>query len=147
MRYTSILIFTRMQIKFPLAFFVSIMGAICPTHFIFLNLVTLTTDCLTITSFPVAQHSYSGLDFLNIEVSRTYSDTPHSVGLLWTKDRPSQRPLRNNKQHYQQTDIRTRNPSKRKAADPHLRPRGQQGRHLTTNTNHKILHCIFSAFL
>jgi len=88
MRYTSILILTRMQVKFALAFFVSIMGAIGPTHFIFLNLVALTTNCLTIIFFSVAQQSYSGLDFLIIEASRTYSDTPNSVGLLWTSDQP-----------------------------------------------------------
>jgi len=51
MRYTSILIFTAMQVKFPLVFFVSIMSAIDPTHFIFLNLVALTTVCLTIIFF------------------------------------------------------------------------------------------------
>ena len=29
-----------------------------------------------------------GLGLLKVEVSRSYSDTPHSVGLLWTSDRP-----------------------------------------------------------
>ena len=29
-----------------------------------------------------------GLGFLVVEVSRPHSDTPHSVGLLWTSDRP-----------------------------------------------------------
>ena len=28
------------------------------------------------------------LGFLFVEVSRSHSDTPHSVGLLWTRDRP-----------------------------------------------------------
>jgi len=28
-----------------------------------------------------------------VEASRSHSDTPHSVGLLWTSDQPSQRPL------------------------------------------------------
>ena len=43
---------------------------------------------------------------------------------------PSQRPLPDNTQHSRQTDrhtpgrIRTRSPSHRAAADPHLRPRG-----------------------
>ena len=43
---------------------------------------------------------------------------------------PSQSPLPDNTQHSQQTDIlapggfRTRNPSKRAAGDPHVRPRG-----------------------
>jgi hypothetical protein len=45
-----------------------------------------------------------------------------------------QRPLRDNKQHSQKTDtrapsgIRTRNPSKRMAADSRLRPRGHWNR-------------------
>jgi hypothetical protein len=29
-----------------------------------------------------------GLGLLIVEVSRSYSDTPHSVGLLWTSNRP-----------------------------------------------------------
>jgi hypothetical protein len=47
---------------------------------------------------------------------------------------PSQRPLPDNTQHSQQTDlhaldgIRTHNPSKREAADPRLRPRGNWDR-------------------
>jgi len=54
----------------------------------------------------------------------------HSVTLLWTSDQPVERPLPEDKQHSQKTDIhatggiRTQNPSKREAADPHLRPRG-----------------------
>ena len=46
---------------------------------------------------------------------------------------PSQRPLPDNTQHSQQTDIRTigetrtRSPTKRAAADPHFRPRGHTG--------------------
>jgi len=30
-----------------------------------------------------------GLDLLSAEVSRSHTDTPHSVGLLWTSDRPN----------------------------------------------------------
>jgi hypothetical protein len=36
--------------------------------------------------FPVAQEPKSGLGRLVLEVSRSHSDTPHSVGLLWTSD-------------------------------------------------------------
>ena len=68
---------------------------------------------------------------LIVEVSRTYSDTPHSVGLLWTRDRPTAKELSlHNTGHSQETDIhasggiRTRNPSKQAAADPRLRLRG-----------------------
>ena len=62
-----------------------------------------------------------------------HSDTPHLVGLLWTSD---QRPLPDNTQHSQERDrdihalgwIRTRNSSKRAAADPHIKPCGQRDR-------------------
>jgi hypothetical protein len=56
---------------------------------------------------------------------------------------PSQRPLPDNTQHSQETDIhalggiRTRNPSKRGAADPRLRPRGHWDRRIL------LLSCIF----
>ena len=58
------------------------------------------------------------------EVFRSYSDTPHSVGLLWTSDRPvrdtsawqhTQNSQRQTSKH--PGGIRTRNPSKRAAAD------------------------------
>ena len=51
---------------------------------------------------------------------------------------PSQRPLPDNTPHSQQTEIhalggiRTRNPSKRAAVDPLLRPRGKRDRHRYT---------------
>ena len=44
-------------------------------------------DCYTL-SFPVAQQPHWGQDRLTIEVSASPSDTPQSVGLLWTSDRP-----------------------------------------------------------
>jgi hypothetical protein len=57
-----------------------------------------------------------------LEASRLRSGTPHSVGLLWTSDRPvAETPDKT--QHSQETDIhvpggiRTRNSSKRAAAD------------------------------
>ena len=59
------------------------------------------------------------LDVLVVGVSRLHSDTPQSVRLLWTRDRPVGRPLTDNTQHSQETDIhapgvmRTLNPSKR----------------------------------
>jgi hypothetical protein len=64
-----------------------------------------------------------------VEASRSHtSDTPQSVGLLWTRDQPDSET--STWQHSQETDIhalggiRTCNPSKRAAADPRLRPRG-----------------------
>ena len=38
--------------------------------------------------FFVAQQYYSFLGRLVVEVSRSHTDTPHSVGLLYTNDRP-----------------------------------------------------------
>ena len=54
----------------------------------------------------------------------TLNDTSHSVGLLWTSDRP----VKDNTQHSKQTHmhassgLRTRNPRKRSVADYRLRP-------------------------
>jgi len=56
-----------------------------------------------------------------VEVSRSHSDTPHSVVLLWTRDH-LEFSLPDNTQHSQETGIhvpggiRTRNPSRRAAA-------------------------------
>ena len=65
---------------------------------------------------------------LVVEAWKPYSDTPQSVGLLWTSDQPDA--TADKTQHSQQTDIhpsggiRTSNPSNRVAADPPVRPRG-----------------------
>ena len=65
---------------------------------------------------------------------------------------PSHRPLPANTQHSQQTNIhapggiRTHNPSKREAADPRLRPRGQLGP-ATTQFNLQKQARVFVAFL
>ena len=48
--------------------------------------------------FPTA-----GQGLLFNGVARSRSDTPQSVGLIWTSDQPSQRPLRDNTQHTRQT--------------------------------------------
>ena len=66
------------------------------------------------------------------EISRSYSDAPHSVGLLWTSDQPdAETSLPDNTQNSQQTfitpgGIRTRNPCKRATAGPRLRPHDQR---------------------
>jgi hypothetical protein len=75
------------------------------------------------TTAPVGQG-------LIIENSRSHTDPPHSVGLLWTSDQPDEETA--TWQHTTLTGnrnpcpggIRTRNPSKRVAAEPHLRPWG-----------------------
>ena len=68
---------------------------------------------------------------LILEVLRSHSDTPHSVGLLWTSDQLVAET--STCQHItQQTDIltlggiKTRSPSKRVAAVPRIRPRGHR---------------------
>ena len=81
--------------------------------------------------FPVALRPNAVHGLLNLEVSRSHTAMHHSR--LDSSGRvigPTQRPLPDNTQHSQQTDIhvpggiRTRNPSKRAAADPRLRPCG-----------------------
>jgi len=66
----------------------------------------------------------------------SHTDTPHSAELLWAGDHPDQRPQPGNTQHSLNTGIhahggiRTRDPRKRAAADPHLRPCGHWDRQL-----------------
>ena len=74
-------------------------------------------------SGPTRAMASSFLRFLD----HTHSDASQSVGHLWSA---SQRPLRDNTQHSQQTSIhapggmRTHSLSRRAAVDPRLRPRG-----------------------
>jgi hypothetical protein len=88
----------------------------------------------------MAQQPLMSLGFLIIEDSRSHLDTPHSVGLLWTSDQPDAENS-DNTQHSQQADIhtaggiRTRNPSKRVAADPRRTPRGHWYRHIHLYTH------------
>jgi len=67
----------------------------------------------------------------DLEVLQSHSDIPHSVGCLGTSDQfVAETSTWKNIHHSQQTnfhalgDIRTRNRSKRAAADPRQRPRG-----------------------
>ena len=76
-----------------------------------------------------------GYGTLMLQVQRSHSDKPLSVGLLWTS---YQRPLPDNIRNSQQTDInasggiRTVNPSQRAAAGPRLRSRGHRNWHIST---------------
>jgi hypothetical protein len=62
---------------------------------------------------------------------RSFSGTPHSVGLLWTSDIPDAETSIWQHTHSRQTDIhatgavRTRNSSNRVAVEPLHRPRGR----------------------
>jgi len=74
----------------------------------------------------MAQQPLVGQGLLIVEASRSHSDTPHSVGLLWTSDQPdaetstSQHPTLTRDIHVP-SGIRTRNRSKRAAADPRFK--------------------------
>jgi hypothetical protein len=65
----------------------------------------------------------------------TLRHTPQSGGLLWTRDRPVAETSTWQHVRSQETNIhapcgiRTRNPSKRSATDPRLRPSGHWDRH------------------
>jgi hypothetical protein len=92
----------------------------------------------------MVQQSLVGQGFFTIEASRSQSDTLHTVGLLWTGDQPDTETPTWQQKHSQGRgihapgEIRTRNHSKRKAADPRLRRRGHSFR-LTEETLHNII--------
>jgi hypothetical protein len=52
--------------------------------------VTVDRSCYEISIFflSMVKQSLVGQDLLNVEVSRSHLDTSHSVGLLWTGDKP-----------------------------------------------------------
>jgi hypothetical protein len=71
----------------------------------------------------MAQQFLVGLGPLVIQASRSHSETPHSVGLLWTSDQPDTETPPVYSQCSQETytrapgGIRTHNRSKQAAAD------------------------------
>jgi len=70
----------------------------------------------------MSQQHPVGQDLLIIEASRSHSDTPHSVGLLWTSDQPDAVTSITPNTHERETSmppggIRTHNPRERAAAD------------------------------
>jgi hypothetical protein len=81
--------------------------------------------------------------------SRSHSlDKPDSVGLLWKNDQPEaetstwQHTTLKLKNIHATGGIRTRNPSKRAAANPRLRPRGRWDRLLLLYLPKKISSCF-----
>jgi hypothetical protein len=70
---------------------------------------------------PMARQSPLGLVLL-YEVSRQHSNTPHSVGLLWTSDRPIAET--STRQHSTDERQKSHHPNKTAAANPRLRRRG-----------------------
>jgi hypothetical protein len=88
--------------------------------------------------FPVALWPNAGHDILLHEVSRPHTTTHHTRnGFFGRVIKPSQRPLPDNTQNLQQTNIyvpsgiRKPNPNKRSAADPRLIPRVHWDRYIT----------------
>jgi len=69
--------------------------------------------------------------------NRTHLDTSHSVRLLWTSDQPDsenstcQHTTHTTDRHPSPGGIRTHNTTKRTAAEPRPRPRGQWDRRLS----------------
>ena len=87
-----------------------------------------------------SKKTQAGQGLLIVEPSRSHSDTPYSIGLLWTSVQPDAEnsswrnsTLTRNRLH-DPCGIRTRNPSKRAAIDPGLRPSAHWGWHI------KLLH-------
>ena len=100
----------------------------------------ISTIMLEYKFFPPWRNS-TGQGFLIIEVSRSHSDTPHWVGLLWTIDQSDEQTSTGQYSTFTtvihaRCGIRIRNPSRRSAADEGLWPRGHWDR---------LLKCI--AFL
>jgi hypothetical protein len=94
----------------------------------------------------VAQQLLVGLGLLIVEVSRSHSDTPHSVGLLWACDQPVaetstwQYTTLPRDRHHAAGGIRTCSPSKR-AVQTHVLDRAATGIYPTQN---KYLFFAFS---
>jgi len=98
----------------------------------------LTQHSKLVFLFPVQQQALAGQDLLTVEASRSHSDTPHSVGLLWTSDQPHSKTstwlnttLTMDKTSMHRSGIRTRNPRKQVTVDPRLSPRGHWDMQIT----------------
>jgi len=95
--------------------------------------------------FSIARQPLVGQGLLMSEASRSHSDIPQSVGLPCTKDQPAtETSTWEHIQHSQEADIhapdgiRTRNPSKRVAADPQLKRRDHLDRQINPVPRHNF---------
>ena len=73
-----------------------------------LEVTNRKTPFLTFTGlilFFMWQQPLVGQGLLIIEASRSHSDTPQSVGLLWMRDQSDAKTLPDNTRHSQETDI------------------------------------------
>jgi hypothetical protein len=92
------------------------------------RIIIMLFDCSIL--LPMAQQPLVGQGLFIMEASQSHSDTPRSVGLLWTSDQPDSQTSTRRTQHTHETDIhasdgaRTLYPRKRAAADPRFRLRG-----------------------
>jgi len=104
-----------------------------------LQLESLTGQNKKLFFFNMAQEPPGGQASLIIEASRSHSDTPQSVGLLWTSDQQHadastiQHETLTRERNHIPSRIRIHNPTKRPTAERHLRPRGQW------------IHCLLTA--
>jgi hypothetical protein len=74
--------------------------------FLLLSLIISSTAVIAPPPQPMAQQPLVGQGLFIIEASRSHSDIPHPVGLLWTRvTSRTQRPQPDNTQHSQETDI------------------------------------------
>ena len=113
---------------------------------------SMVVTLLVCLFFYLAQQPPVGQDPLIHEVSRSHSTAQRirqdSSGRVISS---LQRPLPDNTQHSQQTDIhasggiRTDNPNKRAAADPRLRPRGHCDRRLDVYYKYEIIELVKNA--
>jgi hypothetical protein len=62
---------------------------------------------IAIYFFSMVQQPLVGQGLLNVQASRTHSDTPHLAGLLWTSDQPDAETLylRTHNTHKRQTSM------------------------------------------
>lgn len=105
----------------------------CIWHLLEAYWITIWLANILISSLFMARQPLMGQVFLTVNVSRSHSDTLHSVGLHWARDRTVAETYT-----WQRTTltadihapgwIRTRNPSKGKAAHSRLRPCGHWNR-------------------
>ena len=109
-----------------------------------LFVVRLTRLSPATTSTLMARQPLVSQDLLNVDASRTHTDTPFSVGPLWTSDQLEVETYTWQHTTLKKTDIhasggiRTRSPSKRANVDLRLRTRGRWNRwyHVFSNLKH-----------
>ena len=101
----------------------------------------MIVSCVLCIVFFMALQPLVRQGLLTLEASRLYSDTPTLRRIPLEEWSACRRNLYLTTQHSQETDvnaprgIRARSPTKRQAADPRLRPRGQWDRFLKYQSN------------